>query len=55
MATIVALIVTGSVVKAFTIGGAEILWESPLFFTHETIWRKIARRFPEKPHPEDNH
>ena len=54
MATIVALIVTGSAVKAFTIGGAEILWESPLFFTHETIWRKIARRFPERRHPEDN-
>ncbi len=50
MATIVALIVTRSSAKAFTIGGAEILWESPLFFTHETIWRKIARRFPEKHH-----
>lgn len=50
MATIVALLVTGSVGKAFTIGGAEILWETPLFFTHETMWRKIARHFPEKGH-----
>jgi uncharacterized membrane protein len=47
MATIVAFIVTGNPVKAFTIGGAEILWESPLFFTHETVWRKIARHFKE--------
>ena len=49
-ATIVALLVTGSVAKAFTIGGAEILWETPLFFSHETLWRKIARHFPEKGH-----
>jgi uncharacterized membrane protein len=50
MATLVAFIVTHKLSYALTIGGAEILWETPLFFTHETLWRKIARHFPERSH-----
>jgi len=48
VAEIVTFLVTGSADKAFTIGADEILWGSPLFFTYETIWRKIAKRFPKK-------
>jgi len=42
-ATLVALLVTGSIAKALTIGGAEILWETPLFFSHEKLWRRFAK------------
>jgi uncharacterized membrane protein len=47
MASLVAYGVTGKVSYALTIGGAEILWETPLFFTHETIWRSLARKLHE--------
>jgi uncharacterized membrane protein len=44
VATFVAYLITGSKEEAGAIAGAEMLWESGLFYLHERGWAKWGKR-----------
>lgn len=44
VATLVAYLITGSKKMAGEIAGAEMLWESGLFYLHERGWAKWGKK-----------